>query len=215
MGIYVFETSYLFQLMAECEAEPGYKHDFGGDIIPKIVREGKAIAHPFSRSCVRNENEPHAYWRDVGTVDAFWQANIDLTDFEPELDLYDTEWPIWTYSELTAPAKFIHNEEGRRGSAVSSMVSGGCIISGSTLERCLLFTGVRTHSYSQLNGVVALPYVEINRNARLSNVVIDRGVTIPQGLVVGEDPDLDAQRFRRTGSGICLITQPMIDKLGM
>ncbi len=215
MGIYVFETSYLFKVMAECEAEPGYNHDFGGDVIPKIVREGKAIAHPFSRSCVRNENESHAYWRDVGTVDAFWQANIDLTDFDPELDLYDTEWPIWTYSELTAPAKFIHNEEGRRGSAVSSMVSGGCIISGSSLERCLLFTGVRTHSYSQLNGVVAMPYVEINRNARLSNVVIDRGVTIPQGLVVGEDPDLDAERFRRTSSGICLITQPMIDKLGM
>ncbi len=215
MGIYVFETSYLFKVMAECEAEPGYNHDFGGDVIPKIVREGKAIAHPFSRSCVRNENESHAYWRDVGTVDAFWRANIDLTDFDPELDLYDTEWPIWTYSELTAPAKFIHNEEGRRGSAVSSMVSGGCIISGSSLERCLLFTGVRTHSYSQLNGVVAMPYVEINRNARLSNVVIDRGVTIPQGLVVGEDPDLDAERFRRTSSGICLITQPMIDKLGM
>lgn len=215
MGIYVFETSYLFKVMAECETEPGYNHDFGGDVIPKIVREGKAIAHPFSRSCVRNENESHAYWRDVGTVDAFWQANIDLTDFDPELDLYDTEWPIWTYSELTAPAKFIHNEEGRRGSAVSSMVSGGCIISGSSLERCLLFTGVRTHSYSQLNGVVAMPYVEINRNARLSNVVIDRGVTIPQGLVVGEDPDLDAERFRRTDSGICLITQPMIDKLGM
>ncbi len=213
MGIYVFETEYLFKVMAECEAEEGYNHDFGGDVIPKIVREGKAIAHPFSRSCVRNENERVAYWRDVGTVDAFWQANIDLTDFEPDLDLYDTEWPIWTYSELTAPAKFIHNEEGRRGSAVSSMVSGGCIISGSALERCLLFTGVRTHSYSQLKGVVAMPYVEINRKAQLTNVVIDRGVTIPQGLVVGEDPELDAKRFRRTENGICLITQAMINKL--
>ena len=215
MGIYVFETERLFEIMAECEAEDGYNHDFGGDVIPKIVRAGKAIAHPFSRSCVRGENESHAYWRDVGTVDAFWQANIDLTDFEPELDLYDTEWPIWTYSELTAPAKFIHNEEGRRGSAVSSMVSGGCIISGSTLERCLLFTGVRTHSFSQLTGVVAMPYAEINRNARLTNVVLDRGVVIPQGLVVGEDPELDAARFRRTDSGICLITQPMIDKLDL
>ncbi len=213
MGIYVFETEYLFKIMAECEAEPGYNHDFGGDVIPKIVREGKAIAHPFSRSCVRTENERDAYWRDVGTVDAFWQANIDLTDFEPELDLYDNEWPIWTYSELTAPAKFIHNEEGRRGSAVSSMVSGGCIISGSSLERCLLFTGVRTHSFSQLKGVVAMPYAEINRNARLTNVVVDRGVIIPQGLVVGEDPELDAKRFRRTENGVCLITQPMIEKL--
>lgn len=213
MGIYVFETEYLFNVMAECAENPDYNYDFGGDVIPKIVREGKAIAHPFSRSCVRNENERTAYWRDVGTIDAFWQANIDLTDFDPELDLYDTEWPIWTYSELTAPAKFIHNEEGRRGSAVSSMVSGGCIISGSSLERCLLFTGVRTHSFSQLYGVVAMPYVEINRNARLKNVVIDRGVTIPSGLVVGEDPELDAKRFRRTSNGVCLITQPMIDKL--
>ncbi|ABG32400.1 glucose-1-phosphate adenylyltransferase [Roseobacter denitrificans] len=215
MGIYVFETEYLFKIMEECAAVPGYSHDFGGDIIPTIVRGGKAVAHPFSRSCVRTVNEEAPYWRDVGTVDAFWQANLDLTDFKPALDLYDTEWPIWTYSELTAPAKFIHNEEGRRGSAVSSMVSGGCIISGSSLERCLLFTGVRTHSFSQLNGVVSMPYAIINRNARLTNVVVDRGVVIPQGLVVGEDPALDAQRFRRTDSGVCLITQPMIDKLDM
>ncbi|MGZ2257371.1 glucose-1-phosphate adenylyltransferase [Roseobacter sp. A03A-229] len=215
MGIYVFETDYLFKVLEDCAAEPGYNHDFGGDVIPKIVKHGTAIAHPFSRSCVRSGIEKKAYWRDVGTVDAFWQANIDLTDFTPELDLFDNEWPIWTYSELTAPAKFIHNEEGRRGHAVSSMVSGGCIISGSSLDQCLLFTGVRTHSFSQLNGVVALPYVEINRNAQLSNVVIDRGVVIPQGLVVGEDPDDDAKRFRRTASGTCLITQPMIDKLDL
>lgn len=213
MGIYVFETAYLFKILAECAESPEYGHDFGGDVIPRIVREGKAVAHPFSRSCVRSGTEKAPYWRDVGTVDAFWQANIDLTDFMPELDLYNNDWPIWTYSELTAPAKFIHNEEGRRGSAVSSMVSGGCIISGSSLERCLLFTGVRTHSFSHLTGVVALPYVEINRKAHLTNVVIDRGVVIPKGLVVGQDPDLDAQRFRRTANGTCLITQPMIDRL--
>lgn len=215
MGIYVFETAYLFKLLDACAADPEYNHDFGGDVIPQIVREGKAVAHPFSRSCVRSGIEEKAYWRDVGTVDAFWQTNVDLTDFTPELDLFDNEWPIWTYSELTAPAKFIHNEEGRRGHAVSSMVSGGCIISGSSLERCLLFTGVRTHSFSQLTGVVALPYVQINRNAQLSNVVIDRGVVIPQGLVVGEDPEADARRFRRTANGTCLITQPMIDKLDL
>lgn len=213
MGIYVFETEYLFKVLADCAARSDYNHDFGGDVIPEIVRNGKAVAHPFSRSCVRSSLEKKAYWRDVGTVDAFWQANIDLTDFTPELDLFDNEWPIWTYSELTAPAKFIHNEEGRRGHAVSSMVSGGCIISGSRLDQCLLFTGVRTHSFSQLDGVVALPYVEINRNAQLRNVVIDRGVVIPQGLVVGEDPEEDARRFRRTANGTCLITQPMIDKL--
>ncbi|MXX88481.1 MAG: glucose-1-phosphate adenylyltransferase [Boseongicola sp. SB0665_bin_10] len=213
MGIYVFETEYLLKLFDELREEPGYGHDFGGDLIPKVVKEGKAIAHAFSRSCIRSSMEEKAYWRDVGTVDAFWQANIDLTDFQPELDLYDQSWPIWTYSELTPPAKFIHNEDGRRGHAISSIVSGGCIISGSSLERCLMFTGVKTHSYSQLEGVVAMPYVEINRNARLKDTVIDRGVVIPKGLVVGEDAELDAKRFRRTEDGICLITQPMINRL--
>jgi glucose-1-phosphate adenylyltransferase len=213
MGIYVFKVDYLVGLLKKDAADPDSKHDFGGDIIPDIVRNGKAIAHPFSRSCVRSGLEDEPYWRDVGTVDAFWQANVDLTDFKPELDLYDNAWPIWTYSELTAPAKFIHNEDGRRGHAVSSMVSGGCIISGSSLDRCFLFTGVRTHSFSQLEGVVAMPYAQINRNARLRNVVIDRGVVIPEGLIVGEDPDADAKRFRRTANGICLITQSMIDRL--
>jgi len=215
MGIYVFETEYLCELLKKDAENPASTNDFGGDIIPEIVKSGKAIAHPFSRSCVRSGLEEKPYWRDVGTVDAFWQANVDLTDFRPELDLYDNTWPIWTYSELTAPAKFIHNEKGRRGHAVSSMVSGGCIVSGSTLDRCFLFTGVRTHSYSQLEGVVAMPYAEINRNARLTNVVLDRGVVIPEGLVVGENAKEDAARFRRTDNGICLITQPMIDKLGM
>ena len=213
MGIYVFETERLCELLQEAEAKPGYNFDFGHDIIPSLVAAGKAVAHPFSRSCVRSGLEEEPYWRDVGTVDAFWQANVDLTDFKPELDLYDNTWPIWTYSELTAPAKFIHNEEGRKGHAVSSMVSGGCIISGSFLNRCFLFTGVRTHSFSELDGVVAMPYADIGRRAKLKNVVIDRGVKIPEGLVVGEDAELDAARFRRTDNGICLITQPMIDKL--
>ena len=212
MGIYVFETEFLFQLLREDAADPNSSNDFGKDIIPKIVKNGKA--HPFSRSCVRSGLEQKAYWRDVGTVDAFWEANIDLTDFQPQLDLYDHDWPIWTYSELSAPAKFIHNEEGRRGVAVSSMVSGGCIISGSHLERCLMFTGVRTNSYSTLEGVVALPYVQIGRSAHLTNVVIDRGVNIPEGLVVGQDAELDARRFRRTDKGVCLITQDMINALG-
>ena len=215
MGIYVFETSFLFEVLEKDAANPESSNDFGHDIIPEIVKHGKAVAHPFSRSCVRSGLEEKPYWRDVGTVDAFWQANVDLTDFKPELDLYENDWPIWTYSELTPPAKFIHNEEGRRGHAVSSMVSGGCIISGSTLDQCLMFTGVRSHSFSELQGVVALPYAEINREARLKNVVIDRSVIIPQGLVVGEDPELDAKRFRRTENGVCLITQSMIDKLDL
>ena len=215
MGIYVFEAEYLYGLLGKDAETPDSNHDFGGDIIPAIVKNGHAVAHPFSRSCVLSGNEPEPYWRDVGTIDAFWQANIDLTDFTPELDLYDNSWPIWTYSELTAPAKFIHNEDGRRGLALSSMVSGGCVISGSQLQRCLMFTGVRVNSFSALEGVVALPYAEIGRNARLTNVVIDRGVIIPEGLVVGEDPKLDAKRFRRSESGICLITKQMIDALDL
>lgn len=213
MGIYVFKTDFLIDLLKRDADNISSSHDFGHDLIPELVKTGKAFAHPFSRSCVRSGLEEEPYWRDVGTVDAFWQANIDLTDFIPKLDIYDNEWPIWTYSELTAPAKFIHNEEGRRGNAVSSMVSGGCIISGSQLEQCLLFTGVRTHSYANLKGVVAMPYVTVGRHAQLTNVVIDRGVTIPEGLIVGEDPALDAKRFRRTENGVCLITQKMVDAL--
>ncbi len=215
MGIYVFEAEYLYDILeADANSETS-SHDFGKDIIPTIVAEGGAMAHPFSRSCVMSGLEDKPYWRDVGTIDAYWQANIDLTDFKPGLDIYATDWPIWTYSELTPPAKFIHNEEGRRGQAVSSMVSGGCIISGSSLYQCLLFTGVKTHSFSQLEGAVALPYCEVGRRAYLKNVVIDRGVKIPPGLIVGEDPKLDAKRFRRTEGGVCLITQAMIDQLDM
>lgn len=214
MGIYVFEAEYLYGLLEADAEDPESEHDFGKNIIPAIVAEGGAYAHPFGRSCVMTGLEKEPYWRDVGTIDAYWKANIDLTDFEPKLDIYATDWPIWTYSELTAPAKFIHNEEGRRGQAVSSMVSGGCIVSGSSLYRCLLFTGVKTHSFSQLEGVVALPYAEVGRRAYIKNAIIDRGVKIPPGLIVGEDPKLDAKRFRRTENGICLITQSMIDKLG-
>jgi len=216
MGIYVFETAKMVEYLRTAAAELGEKDelDFGKHIIPDIVARGKAVAHPFSRSCVKTGLEKEAYWRDVGTVDAFWQANIDLTDFEPELDLYDNEWPIWTYSELTAPAKFIHNEEGRRGSAVSSMVSGGCIISGSTLDQCLMFTGVRTRSFAELEGVVAMPYAEIGRGAKLTNCVVDRGVVIPEDLEVGADHVADRKKgFRVTDNGITLITQKMIDNL--
>ena len=162
---------------------------------------------------MRSTEEAKPYWRDVGTVDAYWEANIDLTDVVPDLDLYDRDWPIWTYGEITPPAKFVHDVDGRRGSAVSSLVSGGCIVSGASLSRSLLFTGVRVHSYSTVHEAVILPYVHIGRNVRLSKVVIDSEVRIPDGLVVGEDPELDAKRFRRTENGVTLITQPMIDKL--
>ena len=213
MGIYVFETEFLFEQLQRDAADPNSSHDFGKDIIPSLVKHGKAVAHRFPRSCVRSQSEKEAYWRDVGTLDAYWEANIDLTDFVPALDLYDQAWPIWTYAEITPPAKFVHDEDGRRGMATSSMVSGGCVISGARIDKSLLFTGVHAHSYSELTHVVALPYVQIHRGARLRKVVIDRGVAIPEGLVVGEDPDLDARRFRRTDKGVCLITQAMIDRL--
>ena len=213
MGIYIFNTKFLFDELRRDAADPNSAHDFGRDVIPYIVKNGRAIAHQFSQSCVRSGGEQQAYWRDVGTVDAYWSANIDLTDVVPELDLYDREWPIWTYSELTPPAKFVHDEEGRRGQAISSLVSGGCIISGASLRRSLLFTGVHINSYSHVENAVIMPYVNIGRRVRLKNVVIDRGVNIPEGLVVGDDPELDAKRFRTSAQGVSLITQPMIDRL--
>ena len=188
-------------------------HDFGKDLIPYIVANGKAAAHRFSNSCVRSQNETRAYWRDVGTIDAYWAANIDLTEITPELDLFDHDWPIWTYNELTAPAKFVHDSDGRRGQAISSLVSGGCIVSGAALRRSLLFNNVRANSFSQVTASVILPEVNIGRAARLTNVIVDRGVRIPEGLVIGEDPELDAARFRRSEQGVCLVTQPMIDRL--
>ncbi len=213
MGIYVFNTKFLCEQLIRDADDPTSTHDFGKDIIPWIVKHGKAVAHRFAKSCVRSNLEREPYWRDVGTVDAYWEANLDLCDTLPSLDLYSQEWPIWTYSEVSPPAKFVHDDNTRRGSAVSSLVSGGCIVSGGHVRRSLLFTGVHVHSYTKVEEAVIMPYVDIGQYARLSKVVIDRGVRIPNGLVVGDDPVLDAKRFRRTDSGICLITQPMIDAL--
>lgn len=213
MGIYVFETKLLIEELKRDADNPNSSRDFGKDIIPHLVEVGGAVAHHFSQSCVRSSAESEAYWRDVGTVDAYWAANVDLTDVVPHLDLYDRDWPIWTYGEITPPAKFVHDLDGRRGEAIASLVSGGCIVSGASVHRSLLFTGVHANSYSALTEAVVLPYASISRHAHLSKVVIDRGVRIPEGLVVGEDPLLDAQRFRRTAQGVCLITQPMIDRL--
>ena len=210
MGIYVFNWPYLRDLLRQDADDPNSSHDFGNDLIPDIVRNGKAMAHRFDLSCVRAPGAA-AYWKDVGTIDAFWQANIDLTNFTPDLDLWDQTWPIWTYSEMTPPAKFIHDEKNRRGMAVSSMVSGGCIISGTEVRNSLLFTMVHTNSYAVLDHAVVLPYVTVHRHARLRRVVIDRGVVIPEGLVVGEDPAEDARFFRVTENGITLITQNMVN----
>ncbi len=213
MGIYVFKTSFLMDELRRDAAAPGSSRDFGKDIIPHIVENGMAQAHRFTQSCVRSSHEREAYWRDVGTIDAYWEANIDLTDVEPELDIYDREWPIWTYAEIKPPAKFVHDSDGRRGSATSSLVSGDCIVSGASLRRSLVFTGCRINSFSNVDEVVMLPDCHIGRNARVKRAVIDRGVEIPEGMVVGEDPDLDGRRFRVSENGIVLITKDMIAKL--
>jgi len=212
MGIYVFRWKFLRQLLIDDARDPASSRDFGGDIIPSVVRNGRAMAHRFEDSCVRHRPDASAYWRDVGTIDAFWKANIDLTGFDPDLDLWDRNWPIWTYSESVPPAKFVHDEEKRRGLALSSLVSGGCVISGTEVRNSLLFTGVHTNSWSTLDQAVVLPYVTVGRHARLTKVVIDRGVSIPAGLIVGEDPEEDKRWFRVSEDGITLITQPMLDR---
>lgn len=211
MGIYVFDWKMLRDLLLRDAEDPNSSNDFGNDLIPDIVKNGKAMAHKFDDSCVR-EPGAAAYWKDVGTVDAFWQAHIDLTNFTPELDLWDRTWPIWTYNESVPPAKFIHDERDRRGMAISSMVSGGCIVSGTEVRNSVLFTNVHTNSYAVLDQAVILPNVVVHRSARLRQVVVDGGVIIPEGLVVGEDPSEDAKWFRVTERGTTLITQDMLDR---
>lgn len=213
MGIYVFNTEFLFEQLRRDADDPHSSRDFGGDIIPYIVKHGKAVAHRFTQSCIRAAEEIEEYWRDVGTLDAYFEANLDLTDTVPKLNLYDRDWPIWTDAVVAAPAKFVHDEEGRRGSAVSSLVSGDCIISGSEVRRSLLFTGVKIGSYSSANEAVILPYCNIGRGARLNKVIIDSGVRIPEGMVIGEDPELDARRFRVSEKGVVLVTRHMMARL--
>ncbi len=212
MGVYIFDAKYLYRELARDMADPDSSHDFGKDIIPHAVASGSVTAHPFGMSCVGHTPGNEPYWRDVGTIDAYWDANIDLTATEPLLNLYDRIWPIWTHQSQLPPAKFVHNAEDRRGMAIESLVSGGCIVSGSVF-RSVLFSICRVHSYSHVNWSVLLPEVEVGRRARLTRVVVDRGVHIPDGLVVGEHPEEDAARFYRTDSGIVLITKDMINRL--
>ncbi len=209
MGIYVFDAQYLYDELTRDIADPESSHDFGKDIIPKAVREGRASAHPFSLSCVGAKPGEEPYWRDVGTIDAYWDANIDLTATVPMLNLYDTNWPIWTYQPQLPPAKFVHNTDDRRGLAIESMVSGGCIISGRVF-RSVLYSSVRVHSYAHVNWSVLLPDVQVGRHVRLNRVVVDRGCEIPDGMVIGEDAALDAARFERTDSGVTLVTRDML-----
>ena len=212
MGIYIFTADYLYKMLEEDIQTPGSEHDFGKDIIPKAVSQGQVVAHFFEDSCVYNSEKVPAYWRDVGTIDAYWEANIDLTATVPELNLYDRTWPIWTYLEQLPPAKFVHNKVDRRGEAIESSVSAGCIISGS-VHNSLLFSNCRIHSYTEIKGAVLLPEVVVGRNARLSKVVVDRGCVIPEGMVVGEDPEEDAKRFYVSEGGVTLITPSMLARL--
>ena len=212
MGIYIFNAGFLYDELERDLADPASSHDFGKDIIPRVVGLGLGVAYPFSSGCVVEEGK-EVYWRDVGTIDAYWEANIDLTATEPALNMYDTTWPIWTYQQQLPPAKFVLNEHERCGSAVQSLVSGGCIISGTTIFRSLLFSKCHIHSWCKVEDAVLLPDVEVHRLARLTRVVVDRGCTIPEGLVVGEDADADARRFYRTDNGITLITSDMLARL--
>ena len=212
MGIYIFNAEYLYKALARDTADPDSTHDFGKDIIPAVVRQGQAVAHPFDMSCVGTKPGAEPYWRDAGTIDAYWDANIDLTATDPELNLYDRRWPVWTYQPQLPPAKFVHNQDDRRGTAVESMVSGGCIVSGSVF-RSVLFSSVRVHSYASVNWSVLLPQVEVGRHARLTKVIADRGCQIPEGMVIGEDPVEDARRFHRSEKGVTLVTRAMLRAL--
>ena len=214
MGIYVFTADFLYAELERDAADPTSEHDFGRDIIPNLVDRGRAAAHPFEESCVKTTPDAEPYWRDVGTIDAYWAANLDLVMPLPSLDIYDPNWPIWTYQQQLPPAKFVFDDDDRRGMAVDSMISGGCIISGAHVSRSLLFSSVRINSHARTREAVVLPEVDIGRHARLNRVVIDRGVRVPEGMVIGEDPQLDAQRFYRSEGGVTLVTAEMISRLG-
>lgn len=209
MGIYVFNAKFLYEQLIRDAGDSKSSHDFGGDIIPYIIKKYKVQAHRFTDSCVGAKNG-NFYWRDVGTIDAYWEANMELTKVIPELNLYDREWPIWTYQEQLPPAKFVFNDEGRTGKATDSLVSGGCLISGSCVTNSVLFSDVRVHSYCDIQGAVILPKVTINRNVILKNVVIDRGCVIPEGMQIGVDLSLDAKRFYVSEKGIVLVTPDML-----
>lgn len=214
MGIYIFSANYLYRLLDDDAADPHSSHDFGKDLIPRAVAEGQALAHPFSMSAIANPPYSRAYWRDVGTVEAYWAANLDLASTTPELNMYDRDWPIWTHQEQLPPAKFVHNEEtGRRGQAIDSLVSGGCIVSGGTVINSVLFSQVLVRSYSRVEQSVVLPGVHINRHCVVRKAVIDRGCHLPEGLVIGENPELDAQRFYRSPNGVVLVTRAMLARL--
>ena len=209
MGIYVFNAKFLYEQLARDSSEPKSSHDFGKDIIPHLVPRYRVFAHRFAESCVgRPDQAP--YWRDVGTVDSYWEANMELCRVTPDLNMYDKEWPIWTYQEQLPPAKFVFDDADRRGMAIDSLVSGGCIISGATIRRSLLFSDVRVDSHSVIEDSVILPDVAIEKNVKLRKVVVDKRSRIPEGLTVGYDLQSDKRRFLVSDKGVTLITAEML-----
>ncbi|MFM4702747.1 glucose-1-phosphate adenylyltransferase [Aeromonas bivalvium] len=213
MGVYIFDADYLYQLLEEDLANDQSHHDFGMDVIPRVVKEGNAHAHPFSLSCVGSDSSRGCYWRDVGTVDSFWEANMDLASVTPELDIYDEHWPIWTSQRMTAPAKFVQDQNGQHGMTINSMFAGGTIVCGSFIMSSVLFNNVRVDSFCTLDQAVIFPGVVIGAGCRLRRVVIDKGCVLPEGLVVGENADEDARRFHRSEQGTVLVTKEMLARL--
>ena len=205
MGIYVFNRGFLFEQLCKDADEKGSSHDFGKDIIPRVINKYHVMAYPF-----RDREGNQAYWRDVGTVDSFWEANLELTGVTPPLNLYDDSWPIWTHAAQLPPAKFVFDNEDRRGMAVDSMVSGGCIISGSVVRHSLLFSSVKVNSFSLVEDSVVLPEAFIGRNCRIKKAVIDRGCHVPEGTVIGENFKDDSRRFHVTAGGVVLVTPEML-----
>ena len=208
MGNYIFDTEFLFEQLEKDSQTKGSQRDFGKDIIPAIIKEQKVNAFEFGLG------EKNNYWRDVGTIDSFWEANMELVEPVPALNLYDEEWPIWTYQEQLPPAKFVWDSDNRRGQAINSVVSGGCIISGSLLKRSLCFSNVRVHSYSYIEEAVMLPNVEVGRHCTIKKVVLDRGCIIPEGMEIGVNHEHDRARgFRVSSAGVVLVTPDMLEAL--
>lgn len=209
MGIYVFNTQFLFEQLERDAMTPGSSRDFGKDIIPHIVSRYQVFAHHFADSCV-GEDQRKPYWRDVGTIDAYWEANMEMVKVTPELNLYDRDWPIWTDQKHLPPAKFVFDDDDRRGMAVDSLISSGCIISGATVRHSLLFSNVNVHSWASVEDSVVLPDVDIGRHAVLKRCVVDKHCRIPEGMVIGENPEEDRKRFFVSPRGVTLVTAEML-----
>ncbi len=209
MGIYVFNPQFLYEQLIRDAHDTYSTHDFGHDIIPYLISRYRVFAHQFDSSCV-GERGVRPYWRDVGTVDAYWEANMEMTKVVPDLNIYDKNWPIWTYQEQLPPAKFVFDDNDRRGKAIDSLVSGGCIISGASVRRSVLFSDVRVNACSEIEDSVILPSVEISEHVTLKRVIVDKGCRIPSGMQAGVDPEQDRQRFYVSEGGITLITPEML-----